>query len=469
MTSSLANFGVKFGTSGARGLVSDLTADYCRTFTAAFLGILEPGPKRLLVGHDLRASSPAIAANCIAAAEAAGVACVYGGALPTPALALAALEQKCPAIMVTGSHIPDDRNGIKAYRPDGEITKLDEQAMLRFEAELPPVHSVPALPAADTGITRRYADRYTQAFAKDALGGLRIGVYEHSTVMRDLLHEVLRALGAETTGLGRSEAFLPVDTEAIRPEDQRLAATWAAGQLFDAIVSADGDADRPLVADERGQWLRGDVLGVLSARELGARTVVTPVSSNTAVEKCGIFAHTVRTRIGSPFVIAAMSQPGLRAPVVGYEANGGFLLGSGVTIGSRKLAALPTRDALLPIILVLAAARQRGCSMSDLVRGLPPRFTASDRLQNYASGRAQALIEELMADPAKTCSAMAPEAGKIAAIDHTDGYRVTFASGGIVHLRPSGNAPELRCYAEAGTPEGAATLCRTCLTRIALS
>ncbi len=469
MTRSLAKFAVKFGTSGARGLVGDLTADYCRTFIAAFLSILDPGPKRLLVGHDLRASSPAIAARCIAAARAAGVDCLYAGTLPTPALALAALEQRSPAIMVTGSHIPDDRNGIKAYRSDGEITKADEQAMLRFAAELPPVRVVPALPAADTSVTLRYAERYAAVFAPDSLRGLRIGIYEHSTVMRDLLHEVLRALGAETTGLGRSAAFLPVDTEAIRPEDQQLAATWAAGQQFDAIVSADGDADRPLVADEQGHWLRGDVLGVLSARELGAGTVVTPVSSNTALEKCGIFHHTIRTRIGSPFVIAAMAQPGLMAPVVGYEANGGFLLGSEVMIGGRKLAALPTRDAMLPIILVLAAAKQRGCGLSDLVKSLPPRFTASYRLQNFASDRAQALIAELMADPARTCCVMAPEAGNIAAADHTDGYRVTFVSGDIVHLRASGNAPELRCYAEADTPEGAETLCGKCLNHIALS
>ncbi len=469
MTSSLSNFDVKFGTSGARGLVTDLTPDYCWTFTAAFLSVLGPGTTRLLIGHDLRASSPAIAASCTAAAQAVGVECVYAGTVATPALALAALEQQCPAIMVTGSHIPDDRNGLKAYRANGEITKADEQAMLRIMVAPPSASWTHALPPLTDGIASNYARRYSEVFKSDALKGLRIGVYEHSSVMRDQLHHVLQALGAETFGLGRSETFIAVDTEAVRAEDHRLAAAWAAEHGFDAIVSADGDADRPLLADAQGRWLRGDVLGIIAAKMLGAHTVVTPISSNTAVEKCGHFASVIRTRIGSPFVIAAMVQEGNAAPIVGYEANGGFLLGSDVKIGNARLKALPTRDAMLPIIVALAAARQGGCGVSDLVVDLPQRFTASDRLADFASARSLALLASLASDPVKTCSILAPQSGEISAIDYTDGFRVSFASGDIVHLRASGNAPELRCYAEADSSERAATLCASCLNRVALS
>jgi phosphomannomutase len=99
-------------------------------------------------------------------------------------------------------------------------------------------------------------------------------------------------------------------------------------------VTTDGDADSPLIADEQGRWLRGDVLGILCARELGARSVVTPVSSNTALETSGLFPHVLRTRIGSPHVIAAMAACDF--PVVGYEANGGFLLGSDVAVGGNS-------------------------------------------------------------------------------------------------------------------------------------
>src|SRR5262245_58095443 len=116
---------LKFGTSGLRGLVVDLTPEACRRYTLAFLAHLKTRNAlgrsgMVLVGRDLRASSPAIAQSCMAAIGRAGLMPVDCGALPTPALALAGLTRGVPAIMVTGSHIPDDRNGLKFYRSDGE-------------------------------------------------------------------------------------------------------------------------------------------------------------------------------------------------------------------------------------------------------------------------------------------------------------------------------------------------------------
>ena len=162
----------------------------------------------------------------------------------------------------------------------------------------------------------------------------------------------MRSLGAEVELLGRSETFIPVDTEAIRPEDVEYARAWASGGDLDAIISTDGDSDRPLIADETGKWLRGDILGILCAEAIGARTVITPVSSNTALERSEKFATCRRTRIGSPYVIEAMMQE-LAAgsgPVCGYEANGGFLLGSAcLGADGQAMARLPTRDVVLPI------------------------------------------------------------------------------------------------------------------------
>ena len=298
---------------------------------------------------------------------------------------------------------------------------------------------------------------------------------EHSSVARDLLREVLETLGAEVLSLGRADTFVPIDTEAVRPEDVAQARQWAGEYGFDAILSTDGDADRPLIGDESGNWLRGDVVGILCAQFLGAEVVVTPVSSNTAVEKCGAFRQVMRTRIGSPYVIGGMEsvthldfrQHGNGSPlVVGYEANGGFLLGSDVVRNGVVMTALPTRDAVLPMLALLSMARTRGCNLSELSQGLPQRFTASYRLQNFPTKDSRALVDRLLGDPTAASELLAPQSGETVSTDTTDGLRMTFANGDIVHLRPSGNAPELRCYAESESVERATELCRGCLERI---
>lgn len=452
-----------FGTSGVRGLVISLTPGLCAAYAQAFLSILDHTPDGLLIGHDLRPSSPAIAAACHAAAHRLGIRTINAGVLPTPALAHAAERLGVPAIMVTGSHIPFDRNGLKFYRAEGEISKQDEQRILDVEVALPMAEpAIEPLPAVDPAPRALYLERYRDAFSPDALSGLRIGVYEHSSVARDLLHEVFRALGAETRGLARSDSFVAIDTEAVRPEDHALAREWASDGSFDAIVTTDGDADRPLIADETGQWLRGDLLGLLCARELAAGTVVTPVNSTTALDTPGLFPAVRRTRIGSPHVIAGMANPS-HLPVVGFEANGGFLLGSPARLEAGLMAALPTRDAVLPMLLVLAAARRRRCMVSQLTAGLPERHSSSGRLQDIDTAACAALL----------ASADASEEGMIrlfgerpVSIDRTDGLRATFANGDILHVRPSGNAPELRCYAESAKAETAERLCGEGLSRL---
>ncbi len=469
----MASTGIGFGTSGLRGLVAQMSDEVCYAYVTAFLqevvGHATPIGK-VVLGHDLRPSSPRIAKACASAIIDAGGQVVYAGALPTPAIAFYAMTTKAPAIIVTGSHIPFDRNGIKFYRADGEISKDDEYAIQQTEVEVPNELVTVALPEVNQSVADFYVRRYVDFFGADHFNGLRIASYEHSSVARDLILKILNALGAEVISLGRTESFVPIDTEAVRPEDVVQAKAWAHDYVFDAIFSTDGDADRPLIGDERGQWLRGDMVGILCAKFLAIDTIVTPVSSNTLAEKLAWFKSVMRTKIGSPYVIAAMEQAIDQniGSVAGFEANGGFLLASEISRNGRILAALPTRDAVLPMLALLSFARELKCRLSDLVLSLPGRYTASDRLQNFPIQQSAKLLDILHKNHQLAAKTLAPNSGDIIAVDLTDGFRATFNNGDIVHLRPSGNAPELRCYAESDTQNKAQSLCDICLNGIKL-
>ncbi|MET0053120.1 MAG: phosphomannomutase [Candidatus Thiodiazotropha sp.] len=475
--------GVGFGTSGARGLVSAMTDRVCYAYTLAFLQHLKTigmlsGNCRVAIAGDYRPSTPAIMKAVGKAVEDFGCQLIHCGSLPSPAIALFGIAQSIPTIMVTGSHIPDDRNGIKFNRPDGEILKQDEAGIRLQQVSFPQGLFDEAgslvldysLPEIDDQARLDYVARYLEFFDADTLRGLTIGLYQHSGVARELLIEILQALGAEVSCLGYSDTFVPVDTEAIRPEDVELAAAWASENSLDAIVSTDGDADRPLVSDEQGRWLRGDIAGLLCADYLDAQWVVTPVSSNSAVEYSGKFRGVVRTRIGSPYVIAdmqALIESG-KSRVVGYEANGGFLIADDLLRDSRILAALPTRDAVIVILAILHLSKLRNKKVSELLLDLPGRYTHSDRLKAFPTELSQRMLEKFQSGDFSRDSQAIEEAfnhrfGPVERIDTTDGVRITFSGGDIVHLRPSGNAPELRCYTESDSEQKVREMNRECL------
>ncbi|MBY0575265.1 MAG: phosphomannomutase [Gallionellaceae bacterium] len=457
---------VRFGTSGVRGLVSNMTNEVCFAYTLAFLRLISAVPgSRVAIGMDLRPSSIDIAGACAAAIRYAGSKADFCGEVPTPALALYAQEHGIPALMVTGSHIPFDRNGIKFYGPMGEITKTDEISISGAVVTLPERCQAINLPEINPVARQMYIGRYIRFFPSNCLAGMKLGFYEHSSVARDLLREILQSLGAEVISLGRTNEFVPIDTEAVSDADIQQARRWAAEHGFDALLSTDGDADRPLIGDEHGHWLRGDIVGTLCAQHLGAQAVATTVSCNTAIEKCGAFAKVVRARIGSPYVIGEMKcmlESGLQN-VAGFEPNGGFLVGSSLEKYGRTLTPLLTRDAVIPILSILAMTREKGCSLSQLSHDLPARFTASDRLKDFPTETSQQILLSLAASEAAIADLLGSLCGHTVGMDQTDGLRIHFDNDEIVHFRPSGNAPELRCYTEAATRERADLLAHECL------
>lgn len=466
-----------FGTSGARGLVVNMTDAVCQAYTQAFLHVVQQHFEfsAVAIGIDLRPSSPHIAAACAQAVHAAGYQVIYSGDLPTPALALYAQSQQIPAIMVTGSHIPFDRNGLKFYRPDGEITKSDESAMLASTLNALPAGVDSALPEINLAARTNYIQRYLDYFPRDVLQGSTLGFYEHSSVARDVFSEILQGLGASVISLGRTDHFTPIDTEAVSAADIAKGLAWASEYNIDAIISTDGDGDRPLMSDEHGHWLRGDIVGLLCAQQLGIQALAVPVSCNTAIEASGSFQRVARTRIGSPYVIAGMeqlasqsSQAQTNTSIAGFEANGGFLLGSRVVNAGRALQPLPTRDAVLPVLAVLASARANQLPVSALLQALPQRYTASGRLQEFATKKSQALISAWSHDPSDFLDALNESIGKPLQLNTVDGLRMIFDHNIVIHLRPSGNAPELRCYTEADSNEKAQHLAERALNCLAV-
>ncbi len=456
---------LKFGTSGLRGLAVELEGPSAARYASAFgqyllnSGLVKNGAD-ILISRDFRDSSAGIAAICTAALMRSGFNVLDCGTIPTPALALIGLERSAASLMITGSHIPADQNGIKFYRPDGEIDKNDELSISNLAGDAIAVGE-PLLSdsAVATDVSSQAANSYVSRnktiLGARRLAGVKVGVFQHSSVARDLLVEVLSHYGAQVLELGRSHSFVPVDTEAVWPQIIARLKEWAGEHQLDAIVSADADGDRPLVADETGQPLRGDLLGLITAEFLGADVVVTPVTSNSGIERATT-AEVHRTNVGSPFVIAAMTAAGrsVATKVVGFEANGGCLTGTDFNVNGHILRALLTRDSFLPVLAVLNKMVTTNEPLSKVAASYRLPFAISDRLQNFPVENSTALMAYLRASGKNLASFLAP-IGAPQSVSDIDGLRVTLADDRIIHLRPSGNAPEMRCYVEAVTETAA--------------
>jgi phosphomannomutase len=528
---------LKFGTSGRRGEVVHLSQLEIYINALAELEYLQSqspadgGIKRgdeFYFAADLRPSSTKFVpeqggrgeiAQAIEQAIAdAGMKPVNLGLLPTPALTFYATRRQRGSMMITGSHIPFDRNGYKTNSAKGELLKNDEppiaanveQVRARLYAEPAKESSFDrhgrlkigshALSPELADARETYIHRYTDFFPSNGLAGKRLLVYQHSAVGRDLLVDLLKRFGAEVIPTGRSETFVPIDTEAI--DDATLATlqlmTTAAikqhGKI-DAVVSTDGDSDRPLVlgVDPAGKvrFFGGDLVGMVVAEYLQADAVVVPISCNDAID-LGALKKRVqpKTRIGSPFVITGMAQAqknGHQA-VVGWEANGGFLTGSDITCDGKTLHALPTRDAILPLLGTLFAGFSQNLTVTDLFDRLPARFSRAALLRNFPRSVSVQIVKQFSpASPSVTdvifeTTSIRPldVAGQLVAdvnpqslwaiksalekyftpafgfaavtqLNFTDGVRIYFANGDVAHVRPSGNADELRIYAVADT------------------
>jgi len=409
------------------------------------------------------------------------------------------MKHGAPSVMVTGSHIPFDRNGIKFTRPAGEVLKadeppllaavaaarraeyartvdqsiFDERGMIRTGSRVEP-------PAEDPEAAEDYVRRYREAFPSELLSGKGVLVWEHSAVGRDLVARILRELGARVVTAGRTDTFVPVDTEAV---DEKIVEAVQAlvdshgGDGLSAVVSTDGDSDRPLffrVDAGRIRFVPGDLLGLLAARYLGVHHAAVPVSVTDAVDQwcASSGVELVKTKIGSPYVVASLKE-------VGWEGNGGFLTAAPLRVpGGGSLPALPTRDAVLPLLCALSspateADLPRRAGRTAVMRDFPMTAAAEImrwltppqvREASFAPAGITVIREDGTSESLESTSPLAEQLGSIHAaigryfspeegfaevqrINWVDGVRVRFASADVIHFRPSGNAPEMRFYA----------------------
>jgi phosphomannomutase len=525
---------LNFGTSGLRGLVTDMTDKECYINTKAYIQYLlkskQLQPNTLVsIAGDLRASTDRIMQAVGKAVLDAGCQVENCGKLPSPAVMFHAMQKNQASIMVTGSHIPDDRNGIKFNKPQGEMLKSDESGILECvaavrEEDLSSIFAEndmfrsevkKGLPTVNAQAEKSYVDRFLSIRQEKVFAGKKIVVDQHSAVGRDILVHILEALGAEVKAVGRSDKFMPKDTENITEETKADFVKLAQKHQPFAIVSTDGDSDRPFVVDEMGVFYRGDILGAVVARFLAARFAAVPVSANDAIDdyiRDGEIER-VKTQIGSPYVIAAMLEAiaDKKEPVVGWEVNGGFMLGTDMKIHGQVLKALPTRDAIFPILIALIAAVQAG-SVSKVFKDLLYRFTQAGLIDEfpveisrklvqrlkpedediieidyehkrpsllYRDGRIEALEathqtqsavdpktfwekgaeehDEYLIKQVLEANYFTPQLGfsEICKMNVVDGIRILFANGDVAHIRPSGNAPQLRIYSNADSQERA--------------
>jgi phosphomannomutase len=528
---------LKFGTSGLRASAIVLTDLECYINILGFIDFLkniapEDGGIRdgaeIFLAGDYRPSTPRIMRAVARAITDSGCKVKNCGNVPTPAVAFCGRQNNCASIMITGSHIPEDMNGIKSYKASGEVLKSDEDKIIQhvaaargriyetlgtpdslFAADGMFISDL-AEPEIDQAQTENYIKRYVEVFPANCLQNKKIVVYQHSSVGRDIVTEIFKRLGAEIIIEGRTDKFVAVDTEALKDGDLKLMKEWAEKHQPFALISFDGDCDRPWLSDEHGEFISGDLLGALTSLYLKADFGAVPITCNDAVDE--ILSEKIKltkTKIGSPYVIKAMMDAAVSGykKIVGWEVNGGFLTYSDFEINNKSLSALPTRDAVLPLLCVILSAIEKNITLSEVMNVFLKRFTYSNKLPEFSNATADKIIKkyspadenidklEFKADEIiiayknnstetiKNDSVFFGEwqelkktleekyllpngIEKTISLIYIDGLRIVTENKEVVHLRESNNAPELRCYAVADSIDRAKELVQIVLVKI---
>ncbi|MEK9595702.1 MAG: phosphoglucosamine mutase [Rhodospirillaceae bacterium] len=422
-----------FGTDGIRGMANrhPMTADMALKVAQAAGRYFAPTTKNqrrlAVIGKDTRLSGymlePAITAGFISL----GMDVVLLGPMPTPAVATLTRSMRAElGVMISASHNPYHDNGIKLFGPDGD--KLSDEVELAIERLIDEDSHDHLAEAPALGRARRLADphgRYIEiakaSFPKDLrLDGLKIVIdCAHGAGYR-VAPTVLYELGAEVIAIGDAPNGFNINdgcgATAPSAMQQKVIAEGA-----DLGIAIDGDADRVIMADERGHLIDGDqIMGLIAASwaedgRLRGGGLVTTVMSNMGLERFleGHGLSMERTAVGDRYVLARMHQAGFN---LGGEQSGHVIMSDYATTGDGLIAALQ----------VLAVAIRSAQPMSDVARVFEP---LPQLLRNIRYNGGEPLAHQAVKDALAASEAQ-------------------LATRGRVVLRPSGTEPVIRVMAE---------------------
>jgi phosphomannomutase len=444
-TTSAANLGAVFKAYDLRGTVPDqVDAHLARAVGNAFVRVMMGADDgaRVVVGHDMRPSSPDLAAAFAEGAALAGSDVTMIGLASTDQLYFASGQSGVPGAMFTASHNPAQYNGIKLCRehaaPVGQDTGLDEIRDRVAEQELLVAEHRGSVSTVD--VLEDYA-AYLRGLAPVRGRRLKVVVDAGNGMAGHTAPAVLDGLDLEVVelfyaldGTFPNHEANPIDPENLRDLQAAVRDTGA-----DLGLAFDGDADRCFVVDERGEVVSPSVLtGLIAARELAKHpgsSVIHNLITSRAVPQI-VAEHggvPVRTRVGHSYIKATMAATGA---VFGGEHSGHFYFREFWRADSGMLAALHT----------LAALAEQDRPLSALLADYS-RFCLSGEINSVVEDHKQVLDEieaVFTAEPGVT-------------VDHLDGLTVTAADWWF-NVRPSNTEPLLRLNVEAADEPAMAAL-----------
>ncbi|MCX6647986.1 MAG: phosphoglucosamine mutase [Candidatus Bathyarchaeota archaeon] len=425
-----------FGTNGVRGVANkEFTIELVTRLAASCGHVLG---EDIALGRDGRVTSPLF--RDAAASGLLSVGCnVHDlGTLPTPALQYAVKRLGLDGgLMITASHNPPEFNGVKVMAADGvEIPR-------RVEDEIEGIHFAGGPKAADwdrvgevrhSEVLNLYVDAVVSKVDVSLIKGkhLRVALDPGNGVGTLVAPTVAQRLGCQVyTVNAELDGRFPGRQSEPRPDNLGDLKELVKATGADIGVAFDGDADRSIFLDERGEVLWGDRSFALVAsyymdKHPGAKVATAVSSSNAIVEVVEAAGGSIHwTRVGSVDVSRAMVENGID---FGGEENGGVMYGPHH----------PVRDGSMTMALILNIMAERDRPLSKLVAELPTYAQAKDKVR-CPNELKQRVLEALRAKVA------APR------VDTMDGLKLVFGDGSWILVRPSGTEPIFRLYAEADT------------------